>query len=180
MGKIATPSSGIDINQNLTTKSFKERYVDFQHMVQELLNIRNNNLSNTLDLVDIKIIPPNLKDPPILFSEVSLIFASLERFLRMVLNDKANEKDTLYNLLEKAISMNFIHLIWENQNDGIRWICNVRNAFLHGNFEQLAQNSGHFVILDYFQKTFARQIEIMYHIVDDIIGQIDLETGKPL
>lgn len=54
----------------------------------------------------------------LLFAEAALVFLVLERFVRAILGD-AKDSETLFNLLERAVSRNLLTLPWKNQQDGI-------------------------------------------------------------
>ena len=75
--------------------SFKEQFRDFQELVREhrLLRAHNKGFS-----------PETPQDKLLLFAEGAVVLMILERFLRILPGVEARDEDTLYNLLEKAVS----------------------------------------------------------------------------
>jgi hypothetical protein len=118
-------------------------------------------------------------DKLLLFAEAALVCLALERFVRAVLGEDATEGDTIYNLLQKAVSKNLFRVPWVDQEDGIKRIKGVRNTILHGNYEQAARDAGCSTVAEYFKTQFATEIEQMYKLTDFIVAQIDPATGKP-
>jgi hypothetical protein len=118
----------------------------------------------------------------LLIAEASVVCLALERFLRIVLADKADERDTLPNLLEKATSrrLNLISLPFDNQKDGIKRVVLVRNTLLHGNYEQAAHTAGCTDVPHYFKTIFASETERMFDILNHVMKQIDSATGLPV
>ncbi len=85
-----------------------------------------------------------------MFAEAALVCLALERFLRAILGE-VNDGATLYNLLEQAVSRKLVRLPWDDQQDGIKRICSVRNTLLHGNYEQAARDAGSSSVAEYFK-----------------------------
>ena len=150
--------------------SFKDRHPEIQHLVRELHLLRGNNL---------KFKDGDPQDGLLMFAEAAIVHLLLERFVRAILND-AKDTESLYNLLQRAVSRGLIRLPWEDQQDGIRKIVSVRNAMLHGNYEQAAQNAGCATVVEYFRTQATPEGERMYQVVDYLFKQIDPVTGKPL
>ena len=90
----------------------------------------------------------------------------LERFVRIVLGTEAGENDTLHTLLEKATGkrLALLTLPFDDQQDGIKKICAVRNTILHGNYEQAAKQAGCASVPEYFKTQFAGELESMFKI----------------
>lgn len=151
------------------TTTFKERHPEIQHLVRELHMLRAHNL---------KFKDGDPQDTLLMFAEAALVLLVLERFVRALLDD-AEESDSLYNLLQRAVSRRLLSLPWEDQEDGIRKVVAVRNAVLHGNYEQAARLAGCVTVADYFKTQFAPEVERMYMVVEHLFKQIDAETGKP-
>lgn len=149
---------------------FKEDHPEFQHLVRELMLLRQHNLGFK---------DGDPQDGLLFFAEAALVCLSLERFVRAVLGADAGEKDTLYNLLQKGVSKGLIRLPWEDQEEGIKKVSAVRNTLLHGNYEQAARDAGCASPAEYFQKQFAGEVESLFEITDHLVKQIDPETGRP-
>ncbi len=150
--------------------AFKDEHLELQHLVRELHVLRRHNL---------RFKAGDRQDDLLLFAEGAVVLIVLERFVRAVLGADANEGDTLFNLLQKAVSKKVLRLPWDDQDEGIRRLKEVRNTILHGNFEQAARQAGAASVADYFGGTFAAEIERLYQIVDFLFRQIDPETGRP-
>lgn len=86
---------------------------------------------------------------------------------------------TLYSLLEVAVSRNLLRIPWDNQQEGIRSICNIRNTTMHANYTQAALESQQASVEDYFQNQALTELDTIYYIVTDLISQIDPQTGWP-
>ena len=149
--------------------SFKDNHIELQHLVREHRLLRQHNL---------RFKPGDPQEDILLFAEGAVILMTLERFARAILGADATEEDTLYNLLQKAVSKGFILLPWDDQEEGIRRLKDVRNTILHGNFEQAAKQAGCASVADYFGTTFAAEIERLYKITEHLFQQIDPATGK--
>lgn len=151
------------------TNDFKSRHREIQELVRELMLIRKHNLTFK---------EGDPQDTMLLFAEGAVVLVTLERFVRAVLGARASDRDTLPNLLEKAVKDSLLHVPWDDQQDGIRRIKNVRNALLHGNYEQSAYQESCSVD-DFFKKKFASEVELLTKILDGFMRQIDPATGKP-
>jgi hypothetical protein len=149
--------------------TFKERNREIQELVRELGLLRAHNL---------RFKEGDPQERLLLFAEAALVFLVLERFVRAILGD-AKDSETLFNLLERAVSRNLLTLPWKNQQDGIRAICDARNALLHGNYEQAARNAGCESTAVYFKTVYAREIERWSTVVNQLFTQIDPATGQP-
>jgi hypothetical protein len=150
--------------------AFKDENRALQELVRELMLVRNHNL--TFKDGD------NLAEV-LLFAEAGLVCMTFEHFVRVVVGSDGPANAALYNLLEIAISKDLIRLPWDDQQDGIKKVCAVRNSILHGNYAQAAREAGKASVAEYFKTVFASEIEIMYLVVDDLMKQIDVNTGKP-
>lgn len=154
----------------LEENMFKDEHPEVQHLVRELLLLRRHNLQFK---------EGDPQNGLLLFAEAALVCLALERFVRAVLGADAGEKDTLYNLLEKAVSKGLFRVPWDDQQEGIKKIVAVRNTLLHANYEQAARGAGCASPGEYFQRQFASEVESMFKVADDIVNQIDPETGRP-
>ena len=153
----------------MTTSSFRDQHLDLQHLVRELRVLRNHNL---------KFKEGAPQDTMLMFAEAALVVLVLERFVRVLLGD-ATDRETLHNLLERAVSRRLIRLPWDDQQEGIKKIVGVRNTMLHGNYEQAAREAGCSKVPEYFKTQFAGEVERLYLITNEVFTQIDPETGKP-
>jgi hypothetical protein len=151
--------------------SFKTDHREFQELVRELLWLRDHNQTFG---------PADPQDTLLQLSEAAMTLVALERFLRMVLGSKATDKETLPNLLEKATSKSSRLLVLpaKDRKALIKGLTDVRNTTLHGNYEQAARQNGCTTVREYFETKFISEVERVYKITDDLVKQIDPETGK--
>jgi hypothetical protein len=154
--------------------TFKEEHRDFQELVREHQLLRQHNL---------KFKEGDPQGEVLLFAEGALVLIVLERFLRMILGPEAGEKDTLPTLLQKATGerlglLSLLNLAGPQREKAIKGISNVRNALLHGNYEQAAKHAGARDVRDYFKNHYATDVEALHQLADFLVGQIDPETGK--
>jgi len=149
---------------------FKDDHPEVQQLIRELTLLRDHNL---------KFKDGDPQDRVLLFAEGALVLLVLERFVRAVLGPDAVDSDSIYNLLQKAVKKGLLRVPWDNQEEGIGKIKEVRNTILHGNYEQAARQAGCASVGAYFKTQFASEIEAMFKIADYLVQQIDPETGKP-
>ena len=149
-------------------QSFKDRHREISELARELTIIRKHNL---------RFREGDPQDTMLLFAEAALVLVVLERFVRAVVRD-ARDSDTIYNLLQKAVSSRVLTLPWDDQEDGIRRINVVRNTLLHGNYEQAAKQSGCSSVPEFFKLKFASEVEALNQAVNDLMRQIDPTTGE--
>jgi hypothetical protein len=154
----------------MTAEPFKDAHRELQELVRELVWLRNHNRQFQ---------EGDPQDNLLLYAEGAIVLIVLERFVRIVLGDEAGEKDTLHTLLQKALSKGLLRVPWDDQQDGVQRICDVRNALLHGNYEQIARKSGCASVAEFFKTQFASLIQRMFEIVGGLMQQIDRATGKP-
>jgi hypothetical protein len=150
--------------------SFKDRNRALQELVRELALLRAHNL---------KFKEGDDPSTLLLFAEGAIVIVIIEHFVRMVLGDRATDRDTLNNLLEKAVADRLLRLPWDDQAEGIREVVGVRNTILHGNYAQAAREAQCSSVEDYFKRQFAPEVEGMFKIADYLVTQIDPETGRP-
>ncbi|MCC6216130.1 MAG: hypothetical protein IT376_14800 [Polyangiaceae bacterium] len=150
--------------------TFKARHPELQHLVRELHLLRNNNL---------RFKEGDPRDGLMLFAEAGLVLLVLERFLRAILDPDVTDGDALYNLLQRAVSRGLVRVPWDDQEDGIKKLKDVRNTILHGNYEQAARQAGGVSIGAYFKAQFASEVEAMFKVTDHLMRQIDHATGRP-
>ena len=150
--------------------TFKQQHPEIQQLVRELQLLRTNNL---------KFKEGDSQDGLLLFAEASLVLLVLERFIRAILSD-ATDRETLRPLLRRAIERKLILLPWDDQEDGIGRLVDVRNTILHGNYEQAAKQAGCSSVAEYFKTVFASEVEKVYQVVDHLFNQIDANTGQPI
>jgi hypothetical protein len=116
----------------------------------------------------------------LVFAEAALVCLVLEHFVRVVVGTLAPAKTELFNLLQLAVSRGLIRLPWDDQEDGIRKVCAVRNTLLHGNYAQAAREAGCPSVEDYFKSQFASEVEGLFKVTDYVMRQIDHMTGLPV
>jgi hypothetical protein len=150
--------------------TFKQRNREIQEMVRELMVLRSHNL---------KFGPNDPQDTFLLFAEAAVVIVIIERFVRALLGPEATDKDTLWPLLEKLVNRKVLVLPFRDQKEGIKVICGVRNAILHGNFEQAAAHEGLATPAEFFKTRFAVWVETTTKVVDKLMAQIDPDTGLP-
>ncbi|MBA3462067.1 MAG: hypothetical protein H0T46_19055 [Deltaproteobacteria bacterium] len=121
---------------------------------------------------------------PLVVAEGALIVIALERFLRIVLGERATGSDTLHNLLEKAASGNDPLLLRDDRTDlMIKLLTTVRNVTLHGNFEQGAANYKHKfpertsmpekTVADFLRTSFGNDTAVIYGYLLGLVGTLD-------
>ncbi len=153
---------------------FKEKYRDLQELVRELFWLRSHNL---------KIKEGAPQQELLLFAEAALVLMTLERFLRILPGVVKKEKDTLFNLLESATSVSLNLLTFPaniTRTEVIKKVTDVRNAILHGNFEQVENQAGAKNKEQYFKTNFAADIEDLTNFTNGLFAQIDPETGNKI
>jgi hypothetical protein len=157
-------------NQTPQGATFRDENRPLQELARELNLLRQHNMTFRDGDPQHKIL---------LMAEAALTCLTMEHFVRVVVGDAAPPGTTLYNLLEIAVARNLLRLPWDDQQDGIRKICAVRNTLLHANYAQAAREAKRASVSDYFKSVFASEIEGMFKITDHIMKQIDTATGKP-
>ncbi len=154
--------------------TFKEQHQELQHIVRELVLVRDHNL---------KFKAGDPQDKLLHFAEGLLVLLALERFLRAVLGSDANERHTLQNLLEMATSAkrNLLTIPGTGTREqAIKAIAEVRNTLMHGNYEQAATGAGSQDVRAYFKSgQYISEVEWLYKLLDELMKQIDPATGKP-
>ncbi len=150
--------------------TFKDENLPLQELAREWSVLRKHNL---------RFKEGDPKDTLLMFAEAAIVCMTLEHFARVVVGSHLPEDAQLYNLLQKGVSLNLFRVPWDDQQDGIKKICDVRNNLLHGNFAKAARNAGCSSVAAYFKTQYAGELESMTKITDYIIAQIDAETGKP-
>jgi hypothetical protein len=151
--------------------TFKDRHIEFQRIVQELSTLRNHNVSFEADSLDLFFI-----------AEGALVLVALERFIRMILGPHATDADTLPSLLEKATSKRHGLVVLPgtlSREETISRIRKLRNALLHGNYEQAAKDARLSSKEEFFGKVYIGYVETLYKILNRLVAQIDRETGLP-
>jgi hypothetical protein len=150
--------------------SFKDRYRDVQELVREMiyLNTWNKRFKDG-----------DPQDEMLLFAEAGVVLMTLERFVRIVVGVTPDDRRTLQTLLEQAVARGLLKLPWDDQQDGIRKVCAIRNTILHGNFEQAAAGANQPDVRAFFKTQFAGEVETMMTIVDYLMKQIDPISGPP-
>lgn len=137
----------------------------FQEMIRELTILRDMNIKNRYE-----------QGKLLLLAEGSLTVIALEHFLRIFLNE-FNPSSTLYNLLQQAIKRG-IKLGAKENAVAVKIISNIRNSILHGNYVQAVNEIGLKNIEEYFLKEYIAEVESLYNILEEIVEQVDRDTGK--
>lgn len=148
------------------TKSFKEKYLDLQHIAREVLILHRRNQS----------LGPFAVQDGFLFAQGTLTLLALERFLRAILQD-ASDGDKFRSLLTRAFDSGLLEPPFEDRTIAIQRICDFRNALAHGNFGQAARAAGARSVREYLDTRFAAEARHMLEVVDKLMAQIDPATG---
>ncbi len=149
--------------------TFKDRYPELQYLVKEVMLVRAHN---------VRCVAENDRGHLLYFAEGALVLLALERFVRVVLGPRATDRDTLPNLLEKAVKDGLLVLPWEDQQDGIRKINDVRRTLLHGNYEQAARFAGCASVEEFFRSSqYISEVELLFNVLDHLMRQVDTTTG---
>lgn len=106
----------------------------------------------------------------LLFSECAVALVTFERLVRLAVPDAG--KMTLWPLLEKGVSLGIIELPYDDQQRGIKEICDVSNSLLHGNYEQAGVQINS-TARDYFQRQFASEVEALGKIALHMAEKLD-------
>ena len=177
--------------------TFKEEHRELQEICRELRLVREHNLKFKKD---------DPQDTMLHFAEGLLVLLALERFLRIILGPDANiatgspqkgrrrkgakggagkkpRPDTLPNLLEKATSesRNLLTLPGDLDTRAIdQAITSVRNTLMHADYEQAVAAIGHADVPAYFKSgNYISEVETLFLLLDELMKQIDVNTGKP-
>ena len=154
--------------------SFRDQNVALRELARELNVVRTHNLSFR---------EGDSQATLLMFAEAALVCMTFEHFVRVVVANclpGEREGQTFHPLLTTATQNNLIRLPWEDQAEGVRRICAVRNTLLHGNFAQAAREAGCTSVQEYFGSQYAPELEGMMKILDRVMQQIDVETGRPI
>ena len=145
--------------------NFKEQNPLMQQLVREHAVLRSMNLA---------IKPGASQQRLFLYAEAMLVIVVLEHLLRCLPDVKASAKLTLGPLLDCAMGAEVIAL-----PEGItkKQIIDFRNAVLHGNLQQIA-DAWAMSVAEYCGTRFAIDLELLSRVVDDLVGQVDVDTGR--
>ena len=158
-----------------TAPTFKDSNRAFQHIVREVLVLRAHNQ---------RFKPDDPQDTLLHFSEACMTILALEHFVRIILGPDSNDKNgkalTLHPLLERAVTKKLIQIPHDKPEEAIGQLCSIRNSFLHGNFDEAAKAHGCTSTDELFTSgKFISTVDVLFWITNDLIGQIDVTTGKP-
>ena len=106
------------------------------------------------------------------FAEAALLLMTLERFLRLLPGVNAADKETLPQLLQRAVAIGTLKLPPGDTGALIDGLRRFRNALLHANHEQAAGKRK-----DYFAGEFARDRERFYALLTELASQVNPATG---
>jgi hypothetical protein len=147
--------------------TFKDEHRELQELVRELNLLRQHNL---------RFRPGMSLDTLLIMSEAAMTLVTFERFLRILPDLNAEDSDTIDDLLKRATKRGgplYLH----DRTATIRKIGRIRNALLHGNFEQEARRLGYTDLRAYFQKFDKDVVEDVFQLLDNLMAQIDRDTG---
>jgi hypothetical protein len=150
---------------------FLERNLDLGYLARELAVVRRHNM--TFDQSD-------PQETLLMFAEGGLVLMAMERLLRTILGPEVGPNMTLPNLLQLAFSER-LDVLDPPTGDAAYvtdLVTNLRNALLHANYEQAAQQAGCADVRDYFRNRYARDLETLYAILDNMMSQLDPATGR--
>ena len=148
--------------------SFREEYKTLQELVRELLLLRKHNGA---------LKEANSQEKLLLFAEAALVLMTLERFLRILPGVNATDKETLPVLLQRAVAIRQLTLPPPQDMTVVDRVRKFRNSLLHANYEQAVKKSGAKNVEDYFKTQFAPELEFLFQLTNELVAQIDPETG---
>jgi hypothetical protein len=144
--------------------SYREESRTLQQLVRELLELRGHNRgaagAGTLPL-----------------AEAALTLLTLERFVRTLPGVNAANKESLPQLLQRAVAIRTLTLPAGTEMQVIDRVRRARNAILHSNFEQAAKKAGLGSVEEYFRSHFAGELEFLFGLTTELLAQVDPETG---
>lgn len=105
---------------------------------------------------------------PLPFAEAALLLMTLERFLRLLPGLNAADKETLPQLLQRAVAIGTLRLPGGDDGSVIDGIRKFRNALLHANHEQVSRGRR-----DYL----GGELDKLHMLVEGLIAQVDPATG---
>lgn len=148
-----------------------EEHREMQELAREWNIVRQHNLRCETDRTF-----ENL----LFLAEGLLVLTSFERFFRIIVPN-ARDNDTLYNLMQRAVSLGLVTMPHDSQQEAIRIVASLRNQIMHANYEQAAREAGNATIEEYFGSSsrYAGTVERLTMILNNIIAQIDPTTGLP-
>lgn len=106
------------------------------------------------------------------FAEAALLLMTLERFLRLLPGVNAADKETLPQLLQRAVAIGALRLPEGETGAVIDEIRRFRNSLLHANHEQTSAGRK-----DYFGGAFVQELEKLHSFVEGLISQVDPISG---
>ncbi|MGZ3652561.1 MAG: hypothetical protein ACXVB9_16395 [Bdellovibrionota bacterium] len=116
-------------------------------------------------------------DGSLWIAEAALALITLERFLRILPGVNAADKESLPQLLQRAIDRRFLALPVEAGKDTIDRVRKLRNAILHGNYEQAAKQAGLDSAAAYFLLRLQPELEFLFGLTNHLISQVDEKSG---
>jgi hypothetical protein len=161
---------GINVVNPAQPATFLDENRPLQELARELDLLRRHNL---------RFKDGDPQHHMLLLAEAALTCLTLEHFVRIVVGSEADPAAPLRTLLQMAVSRGLLTLPWDDQQDGIKRVCNVRNTLLHGNYAQAAREAGRASMVDFFRTTFASEVEAMFKVTDYVMRQINPVTGRP-
>lgn len=159
--------------------TFRDGYKEFQYIINEIVQLRTYNRLKHLKDVE-----------RFLVSESVIISTAIERFLRITpvivktlkakIDNDPKLRISLGLMLEIALvdkSTKFIHI--EDPISVINDILNIRNVFVHGDYEQRANNKYKVSKDDYFREGFFLQdIDRLYDFLNLLLNKVNVLTGE--
>jgi hypothetical protein len=148
--------------------SFKDDHRELQGLVRELELLRRHNQ---------RFSPGMSQASFLLMSEAAMMLVTFERFLRILPEVRAQDSEALPTLLSRATGPGG-PLALRERDATIQKVGRIRNALLRGNYEQELLTTGRLDLGSDFQRFYAEVLEPVFRVLDELIDQIDTETGK--
>jgi len=102
------------------------------------------------------------------FAEAALLLMTLERFLRLLPGLNAANKETLPQLLQRAVAIGTLRFPEGEEAGVIDELRKFRNALLHANHEQANRDRKH---------DLREELDKLHPLVESLISQVDPVTG---
>ena len=137
--------------------------------VEELISLNRHNKTYK---------PGDPEDGLLLFAEGALCMTLVEAAARQWVGDGTLPKGAGFReVLEKAAEMG-LRIPFDDPEDGIDRLASVKNSIVHANFEQAAQQASGRDVAAYFKEQYAAEIEAMYQVCLDFLGQVEARDGE--
>lgn len=122
--------------------------------------------------------PGDPQDGLLMFAEGALSMTLVEAAARKWVGaDVLPDGARFCNVLAAAVDAG-LRIPFDDPEDCIERLASVRNALVHGNFEQAGRQAGERDVAQYFREQYASEIEIMYTICVSFVVQIQERYGE--